>query len=122
MFTLSVISDEISQDFQRVIDVCKEYGVGMVEPRSVWDTAPPALTDEQIACMKGILSAAGFTVPCIAAPFLKCDLGNAEQYQQHLDQTQPGRHPQCPLRCGHGLRPYYQRDYHVRRRHRGRQL
>ena len=30
MFKLSVISDEISQDFQRVVDVCGEYDVPQV--------------------------------------------------------------------------------------------
>ncbi len=84
MFSLSVISDEISQDFQRVVDVCREYDVAMIEPRSVWDTPPQSLTAEQISRMKSILKAAGFRVPCIASPFLKCDLGDPEQYAQHL--------------------------------------
>ncbi len=84
MFSLGVISDEISQDFGRVADVCREYGVGGIEPRSVWDTAPAALSDEQVARIKDILAQAQLGVPCIASPFLKCDLGDAEQYRQHL--------------------------------------
>ena len=84
MFKLSVISDEISQDFQRVVDVCQEYGVEQVEPRSVWDTPPQKLTDEQVAEMKRILGNAGMSVCAIASPFLKCDLGDEAQYQEHL--------------------------------------
>ncbi len=84
MFKLSVISDEISQDFQRVADVCGEFGVPMVEPRSVWDTAPQDLTDEQLDEMERILGAANMGVSCIASPFLKCDLGDDAQYQEHL--------------------------------------
>ena len=84
MFKLSVISDEISQDFQRVVDVCGEYDVPMVEPRSVWEKAPQDLTDEDVAKMKAILDEAGMGVSCIAAPFFKCDLGDEEQYKQHL--------------------------------------
>jgi sugar phosphate isomerase/epimerase len=84
MLKLSVISDEISQDFQRVVDVCGEYGVKLVEPRSVWDTPPPKLSLEQAARMKGLLDAAEMKVCCIASPFLKCDLGDPEQYEQHL--------------------------------------
>lgn len=84
MFKLSVISDEISQDFQRVVDVCGEYGVTQVEPRSVWDTPPHQLTDAQLAEMKSILEAAGMSVCAIAAPFLKCDLGDAAAYEEHL--------------------------------------
>ena len=84
MFKLSVISDEISQDFQRVVDVCQEFGVEQVEPRSVWDSPLHKLSDQQVAEMKRILDAAGMGVAAIASPFLKCDLGNEEQYQEHL--------------------------------------
>ncbi|MGC9320446.1 MAG: sugar phosphate isomerase/epimerase family protein [Armatimonadota bacterium] len=84
MFKLSVISDEVSQDFQRVVDVCREFDVPMVEPRSVWDTAPQDLTDEQVAEMKSILDEAGMGVCAIASPFFKCDLGDEEQYQEHI--------------------------------------
>src|SRR6056297_2377346 len=84
MFKLSAISDEISQDFQRVVDVCQEFGVEQVEPRSVWDTAPQDLTDEQVAEMKRILDDAGMSVAAIASPFFKCDLGNEEQYAEHI--------------------------------------
>ena len=84
MFKLSVISDEVSQDFQRVVDVCKEYDVPQVEPRSVWDTPPHKLSDEQLADMQRILDAAGMSVCAIASPFLKCDIGDKEAYQEHL--------------------------------------
>jgi sugar phosphate isomerase/epimerase len=84
MFKLSVISDEISQDFFRVLDVCNEYGVPMVEPRSVWDTPPHRLTDEQLLLMRRALGQHGVSVCAIASPFLKCDLGNADQYEDHL--------------------------------------
>lgn len=84
MFKLSVISDEISQDFQRVADVCREFSIPMVEPRSVWDTAPHKLSDQQVAEMTRILDAAGMGVCAIASPFLKCDLGDADQYAEHL--------------------------------------
>jgi sugar phosphate isomerase/epimerase len=84
MFKLSAISDEISQDFQRVVDVCQEFGVEQVEPRSVWDTASQDLTDEQVAEMKKILDDAGMSVAAIASPFFKCDLGDEEQYAEHI--------------------------------------
>jgi len=84
MFKLSVISDEISQDFQRVVDVAREYGATQIEPRSVWDKPPQALTDDDVRRMRDILDAAGMGCACIAAPFLKCDLGNEDQYREHL--------------------------------------
>jgi len=84
MFKLSVISDEISQDFERVLQVCQEYDVPQVEPRSVWEKAPQDLNDDDVAKMKNLLDEYGMSVCSIASPFLKCDLGDDEQYQQHL--------------------------------------
>ena len=85
MFKLGVISDEISQDFERVLQVMSEYGVRHVEPRSVWDKAPQDLDGEDVARMKSLLAAYGAECCSIASPFLKCDLGDAEQYKHHLD-------------------------------------
>lgn len=85
MFKLGVISDEISQDFERVLQVMSEYGVRHVEPRSVWDKAPQDLNADDVARMKFLLKAYGVACCSIASPFLKCDLGDADQYRQHLD-------------------------------------
>jgi sugar phosphate isomerase/epimerase len=85
MFRLSVITDEVSQDFQRVVDVCKQYGVQQVEPRSIWDTPPHKLTDEQLITIRRILNSAGLSACAIASPFLKCDLGDKQAYQDHLN-------------------------------------
>jgi len=84
MFRLGVISDEISQDFERVMQVLQEYEVPTVEPRSVWDKPPQDLTDDDISRMKSLMSGYGIECCSIATPFLKCDLGDAEQYTQHL--------------------------------------
>lgn len=85
MFKLSVITDEISQDFERVVEVAGEYGVTALEPRSVWDKPPQELTDEDCKLIKRIADDAGMEICCIASPFLKCDLGDEEQYHTHLD-------------------------------------
>jgi L-ribulose-5-phosphate 3-epimerase len=84
MFKLSAISDEISQDFERVLQVCREYDVPMVEPRSVWDNPPQDIPDSDVARMKKLLDEYDMSVACIASPFLKCDLGDDEQYKEHL--------------------------------------
>jgi len=84
MFKLSVISDEISQDFERVLQVAQDYDVPQVEPRSVWDNPPQDIPDADVAKMQKLLEQYGMSVCCIASPFLKCDLGDEEQYQEHL--------------------------------------
>ena len=86
MFTLGVISDEISQDPERILAVAKDYPrLRGVEPRSVWDKGLPVLTDEEARHLREMLDDADMRVVCLAAPFFKCDLGNKEQYAQHLE-------------------------------------
>jgi len=84
MFELSVITDEVSQDFERVVEVGAEYGVTALEPRSVWDKPPQELTDEECRRVKQIADDAGMEICSIAAPFLKCDIGDEQQYNAHL--------------------------------------
>lgn len=85
MFKLGVISDEISQDFQTVVDVAAEYKLSGVEVRSVWDKPPQDLTDEDMGKMKGHLDAAGIEVAGIASPFFKCDIDDEQQRHEHLE-------------------------------------
>jgi len=84
MFRLAAITDEISQDFAHALDVCLEYGAVGAEIRSVWDTRVQDLSDKQVAEMKSILADRGMEVCCIASPFLKCDLGDEQAYEEHL--------------------------------------
>jgi sugar phosphate isomerase/epimerase len=85
MFKLAVISDEVSQDFQTVVDVAAEYKLNGVEIRSVWDKPPQDLNDEDMAKMEGILDAAGIEVAGIASPFFKCDIDNEQERREHLE-------------------------------------
>lgn len=85
MFKLAVISDEISQDFQTVVDVSAEYKLDGVEIRSVWDKPPQDLTDDDMAKMKDILGKAEIEVAGIASPFYKCEIDSAEERAQHID-------------------------------------
>jgi len=86
MFTISVISDEISQDFSRIIAVAQDFPILQgIEPRSVWDKGLPALSDEDCRKIKQMADDAGLRLVALASPFFKCDLGNPQQYAQHLD-------------------------------------
>lgn len=84
MFKLAVISDEVSQDFQTVVNVAAEYKLSGVEIRSVWDKPPQDLSDEDMCKMKGILDSAGIAVAGIASPFYKCDIDNEQERREHL--------------------------------------
>ena len=55
MFKIGVIGDEVSQDFQTVVNVSNELNLDSIEIRSVWDKAPQELTKNDIDQMKKIL-------------------------------------------------------------------
>lgn len=71
---LSVITDEISGEFEYALDVMLEYGVKGAELRGLWGTNIADLSDEQAARAKKALDERGMTVSCIASPLYKCDL------------------------------------------------
>lgn len=85
MFKLAAFTDEISQDFEHALSVCREYGVEAVEVRTVWDKPPQGLNNaHDIQRMRRALEQRGMKVCCIASPFFKCDLGDKEQYREHV--------------------------------------
>jgi sugar phosphate isomerase/epimerase len=85
MFKLAVISDEVSQDFQTVVNVSAEYKLNGVEIRSVWDKPPQDLSKEDMARMKGMLEEAGLEVAGIASPFFKCEIDSEQERREHLE-------------------------------------
>ena len=84
-FSLAVISDEVSQDPRRIAAFAREYNLQAVEIRSLWDCPPQALNKERIQEIKRIFDDAGLAVCGIASPFLKCDYGDPQQFNDHLE-------------------------------------
>ena len=85
MFKLAVFTDEVSQDFQTVVDLCEEYRLDGIEIRSVWDKPPQHITDDDIHAMKTILKETEIKVCCVASPFFKCEINSEEEYEQHIE-------------------------------------
>jgi len=84
MFEIGVFTDEVSQEFDVAIKLAKEFNVRNFEIRSVWERAPHLLTDDDISKIKNTIEKEDFKVVCIASPFLKCDLGDKKQYDEHI--------------------------------------
>lgn len=84
MFKLAIFSDEVSQDFQAAVNLCREYGLDGVEIRSVWDRPPQHIPDEDVKAMKAILAGTGVRVCGIASPFYKCEIDSEEDCRQHI--------------------------------------
>ena len=84
MFKLGVVGDEVSQDFQSVVNFAAEFNLGAIEIRSVWDKPPQALTPRDIDQMKRDLDGTGIQIVGIASPFLKCDIDDMKAREEHL--------------------------------------
>jgi sugar phosphate isomerase/epimerase len=85
MYTRGVITDEISQDLETVIAVMRKYRATGSEIRTIWNTRVDQLSDEQVTTLRRRLDDEGMSTPALATPFFKCDLGNPDEYAEHLE-------------------------------------
>ncbi len=85
MFKLAVFTDEVSQDFARVLKFAADYELEGIEVRSVWDKPPQDLSDDDTRKVKEMLEGTGLEVCSIASPFFKCDIDSEEECHEHLD-------------------------------------
>jgi sugar phosphate isomerase/epimerase len=73
-FQLSVITDEITQDFGHALEVAaKEFGVGFVELRGLWKKNIVSLDEKEVAEAKKLLAQYDLKVTDIASPLFKVD-------------------------------------------------
>ncbi|MGE5549582.1 MAG: sugar phosphate isomerase/epimerase family protein [Bacteroidota bacterium] len=84
MYKRAVITDEISQDFARAVEVAREFGLEGVELRSAWDKNPHELGKEERRRIRDLAGRAGLSIPCVAGPIFKCQLYDERDYQEHL--------------------------------------
>ncbi len=84
MFKRAVMTDEISQDLGRALDVMSRFGMDGAEIRSVWGKPPQELDDAQVADIRRALDARGMQMPCVAGPIFKCKLHSQSEFEAHL--------------------------------------
>lgn len=82
---LAVITDEVSQDLAKVLELAGEFNLSGVEIRSVWNKAPHELGKSEVTLIKQLVSDYGMEVCSIASPFFKCDYGDETQYSEHME-------------------------------------
>src|SRR6201998_4606939 len=82
VFALAVISDEISQDFAHALEVAsKEFGLGYVELRGLWNKNIVALDEKEVAEARRLLAQHELKVTDIASPLFKVDWPGAPKSQ-----------------------------------------
>ena len=73
-FRVSVINDEISQDFGHACEVAShEFGMGWIELRSMWKKNIVALDEKEVAEARRIVEKYRLKVTDIASPLFKVD-------------------------------------------------
>lgn len=73
-FKLSVITDEITQDFGRAVEVAaKEFGLGYVELRELWGKNLMKLDAKEVGEARRLLERSRLRVSSIASPIFKVD-------------------------------------------------
>ncbi|MCX7016732.1 MAG: sugar phosphate isomerase/epimerase [Candidatus Sumerlaeota bacterium] len=84
-YRLAVFSDEISQDLEKIIEVCKNYSVPGIELRSLWNKGPESLCPAEVKQYRSRVESEGLATCCVAAPFYKCDMADSAAIEKHLD-------------------------------------
>lgn len=87
-FRISVINDEISQDFGHACEVAsREFGMGWIELRSMWNKNIVNLDDKEIAEARRILEKYQLKVTDIASPLFKVDWPGAPKSKFSEDKS-----------------------------------
>ena len=91
-FTLSVITDEITNDFGRALEVAKELELGFVELRELWGKNIMALDSKQVGEARQLLERYKLRVSAIASPIFKVDWPGAppSKFSPKRDQFKAG--------------------------------
>jgi L-ribulose-5-phosphate 3-epimerase len=88
-FHISVINDEISQDFGHACEVAsKQFGMGWIELRSMWNKNVLGLDSNQIAEAVRLVKQNNLRITDIASPLFKVDWPGAPEskYSEKRDQ------------------------------------
>ncbi|MBN2154605.1 MAG: sugar phosphate isomerase/epimerase [Candidatus Lokiarchaeota archaeon] len=71
---LTVITDELTQDFRTALNIASSIGLKTVEIRKIWNKNIALFTDEELQRLKNHLNKKNMNVSVVASPFGKCVL------------------------------------------------
>lgn len=85
MFTLSVLTDEIDQDFAHALDVAEEWGLQTIELHKLWGKNICDLEPAELTRALRMTRERGLRVSAIDSLFLRCPIADNAAYAQHID-------------------------------------
>ncbi len=81
LFPVSVITDEISQDIRTACRLAAQYGLSAVEIRSVEETPPEKLSEDQLRRIAKTAADYGLKISALCSSVLKCRQGQEDDGQ-----------------------------------------
>jgi len=81
---LGVITDEISRDIQKAMDVAQDLELECVEVRQGWGKNIEDFADSELRKVRKMAKSAGLEVVCISSPLFKCNIDNNKQVTDHF--------------------------------------
>ncbi len=85
IFPLAVITDEVSQELDKVIAFARDFRLDGLEIRSMFGRAFKDLTPTDLKMIHTRADASGLKVPCCASPVFKCEVDQSAQIREHVD-------------------------------------
>lgn len=84
MFKRSVISDEISQDIIRAVEVTASFGLEGIELRSVFGKNLHELSKAERIKIYDAVKAKNMVIPCLSTPIFKCQIYDEEEFRENI--------------------------------------
>lgn len=85
-FPVAIITDEFTQDFERVCRTAVEMGIPALELRTVWDKNLVDMNDEEVRQVDHLAKEFGLKVVSIASPVFKCTLPEGGEIDHRFEQ------------------------------------
>lgn len=85
-FPVAVITDEFTQDFERVCRTAVEMGIPALELRTIWDKNIVDMNDEEVHQVEYLAKELGLKVVSIASPVFKCTLPDGGDIDHRFEQ------------------------------------
>ncbi len=85
-FPVAIITDEFTQDFERVCKHAVELGVTALELRTIWDKNIVDMSDDEVQEVGQLAKDSNLQIVSIASPVFKCTLPDGGEIDQRFEQ------------------------------------
>ena len=85
-FPIAIITDEFTQDFERICQHAVELGVNALELRTIWDKNIVDMSDDEVREVSQLAKDSNLSIISIASPVFKCTLPGGGEIDHRFEQ------------------------------------